>query len=146
VQLLLEVERDERARAEPVDVHPARARDRFDHRFERLHVQLLGGLLDRPRVRERHLAHDLAQVVTGADVAAEVAVGAHGRAGRVGGQRYAQLRVPADADGLAEPGHRCLAGARGLGDLGDAAVCDGRRVVQHDLGDPLLRPGQAGQE
>src|SRR5687768_17976887 len=42
----------------------------------------------------------------------------------VRGERDAQLRISADADGLAEARHRGLTRARLLGDLGDAAVHD----------------------
>jgi hypothetical protein len=143
VQLLLEVERDERARAEPVDVHPPGARDGFDDLLEGVDVELLGGLLDRPRVGERDLADDLPQVVRERDVTAQVAVDAGRGARGVGRERDAQLGVAADADGLAEAGHRRLTGPRGLGDLGDAAVRDGGGVLQDDLGDPLLGTGEA---
>ena len=67
-----------------------------------------------------HDVVDLVQVVLGADLTAEVPLGAGLGAGGVRGQRDAQLGVPADADRLAEPRDRRLAGACGIGDLGDA--------------------------
>jgi len=106
-------------------------------------AELVSGLLDRAGVGEGDLRHDLLDLVAGVDVAIEVLNVQCRRSCRCRREGESQLRIAPDADRLAETGHRGFAGAGGLGYLGDAAVRDRCRVVQHHLRHPLLGPGQA---
>ncbi len=120
MQLLLQVQRNERAGSDAVYVDAAGSGDIVDEPLQDHGVQLPRRLLDGLGVGVTDLLDDLPDVVIRGDVAAQLAISGRG-AGGVGGQRDAQVRIAADADRLAEPGDSGFAGARGFGDLGDAA-------------------------
>src|SRR5690606_13647980 len=133
VQLVLQLVGDQRTGTDAVDVDPLGRGDRIDDPGQRGEVELTGGVLDRSGVGEGDLVDDGGYVVVELDGPAVHLVDPGLHAGRVGGERDAQLRVAADPDGLAEAGHGRFARACCQCHFGDAAGRDRGRVLQHDL-------------
>jgi hypothetical protein len=146
LQLYLQVDGHQAARADAVDVDPVSRRERVDDLDESADVEPASGLGDRGRVRVGDLLDDRHRVVVGVDIAGR----RHDR-GRVvvrhrSGQCEPQLRVPAQADRAAEPDHAGGRRAARAGQFGDAPPGHAAGVVEHRLRHALLDRRQVRQQ
>jgi hypothetical protein len=146
LQLDLQVDGHQAARADAVDVDPVRVGEGVHDRDQRVGVQPAGGVRDRGRVGVGDLLGDRGRVVVGIDVAGRRH---HGRRIAVrdrSGECQPQFRVAVQADRPAEPHDAGGGGAAGAGQFGNAPPRDAARVVEHRLRHPLLDGGQVGQQ
>jgi CubicO group peptidase (beta-lactamase class C family) len=146
VQLLLQVDGDQAARADAVDVDPPGADQCVHHLDQHVQVDLADGFLDRAGVGVPHFAHHGADVVVRCDVSRYRAPGARGPVAGRGGQRDAQRRVAVQADGPAEPDDRGPGGLRALRILRDRPARRPAGIADRQPGHPLLRGSQARHE
>jgi hypothetical protein len=146
LQLDLQVDGHQAARADAVDVGPVRVGEGVNDREQRAGVQSAGGVRDRGRVGVGDLLGDRHRVVVWVDVAGR------GHDGRCvvmcdrSGERQSQFRVAVQADRPAEPHHAGGGSAAGAGQFGDAPPRDAARVVKHRLRHPPFDGGQVGQQ
>ena len=146
LQLDLQVDGHQAARADTVDIDPVRVGQGVNDRGQRADVQSACGVRDRGRVGVGDLLGDRRRVVVRIDVA-----GRRHDGGRVvvrdrSGERQPQFRVTVQADRPAEPHHAGGGRAAGAGQLGDAPPRDAARVIKHCLRYPPFDGCQVRQQ
>jgi hypothetical protein len=146
LQLDLQVDGHQAARADAVDVDPVRGGQGVDDRGQRAGVQPAGGVRDRGRVGVGDLLGDRYRVVVRVDVAGRRHDGRRVVVRHRSGERQPQFRVAVQAYRPAEPHHAGGGSAAGTGQFRDAPPCDAARVVEHRLRHPLFDGGQVGQQ